>query len=126
MTLLLLLLLLLLLPPATTAAAAAAAARPLPQVSQLPYLSVDELMGAPTTSQEGAFGAFNMPVSVWPYELYIFCTRRHAVLDPFWAVPALIVYLMGAPTTSQEGAFGAFNMPVSDALSLCYVDFLHC
>jgi hypothetical protein len=35
-------LLLLLLPPATTAAAAAAA-RPLPQVSQLPYLSVDKL-----------------------------------------------------------------------------------
>jgi hypothetical protein len=48
---------------AAAAVAAAAAARPLPQVSQLPQLSVDELVNAPSTSQEGAFGAFNMPVS---------------------------------------------------------------
>ncbi|WIA23448.1 hypothetical protein OEZ85_000200 [Tetradesmus obliquus] len=37
--------------------------RPLPQVSHLPQLSVEELQGAPTTSQEGAFGTFNMPAT---------------------------------------------------------------
>jgi hypothetical protein len=47
---------------AAAAAAAAASSRPLPQVSHLPDLSVDELVNAPSTSQEGAFGAFNMPV----------------------------------------------------------------
>jgi hypothetical protein len=102
---------------AAAAAAAAAAARPLPQVSQLPYLSVDELMSAPSTSQEGAFGAFDMPVRVCPKDLFYLVTYNMLV-STFLASGSILCTtncvdeLMNAPSTSQEGAFRAFNMPV--------------
>ncbi|KAF8061091.1 RAF1 [Scenedesmus sp. PABB004] len=37
--------------------------RPLPQVSPLQSLGAEELLAAPGTTQEGAFGAFNMPAT---------------------------------------------------------------
>jgi uncharacterized lipoprotein YajG len=67
---------------------------------------VEELMGAPTTSQEGAFRAFNMPVS----------QAVTCILNECY-----VIFKLSAPTTSQEGAFEAFNMPVSQSMCVSAV-----